>query len=136
MPEEKRRPLGDGAVLLGGERPVPTETPNDPQPGNASDPAIAKARHAKLRSRLAAAADYAQDLCASALSPCSRDLAWWICRIGNRYADNTEVPVRRNCTFLQGGQAQGRRHWLSLWLRPSPWAGIGQTDRPRIQEAS
>ena len=58
MPEEKRRPLGDGAVLLGGERPVPTETPNDPQPGNASDPAIAKARHAKLRSRLAAAADY------------------------------------------------------------------------------
>lgn len=51
MPKQERRPLGDGVVLLGGERPVPTETPKLPQP----EPT--KARHPPLGSFLAVTAD-------------------------------------------------------------------------------
>jgi hypothetical protein len=94
MTEEKRRPRGGGAVLLGGERHDPIE-PNDPQPEITFDPAVLKTRHAELRWRLAAAADYGEALCANALSPCSRDLAWWICRISNHYANDTEAPLAR-----------------------------------------
>jgi hypothetical protein len=55
--------------------------------------ALTEAHHASLRARLATAADYGQEVCATALSPCSQDLAYWICRIANRYADDTNAPL-------------------------------------------
>jgi hypothetical protein len=48
-----------------------------------------------LRARLAAAADYGHEVCSRALSPCSRDLAWWLCRIGDAYAHAADVPLDR-----------------------------------------
>lgn len=52
MPEQKRRPLGDGAVLLGGEQCSPTETLHTRQLKTPRDPALAKERRLKLRSGL------------------------------------------------------------------------------------
>ena len=93
MTDAKRRPLGSGAVLLGGEQSVLTATPLNPQREIRSDLAPAGGRHAALRLRLAAAATYGEEVCAWALSPCSRDLAWWICRIARHYADDRRAPL-------------------------------------------
>ena len=46
MPRQERRPLRDGVVLLGGERPVPTEVLNFPQLENHPEPAPANLHHA------------------------------------------------------------------------------------------
>jgi len=93
MTDAKRRPLGSGAVLLGGEQSVPTVSTLNPQREIRSELAPPDGRHAALRLRLAAAATYGEEVCAWALSPCSRDLAWWICRIARHYADDRHAPL-------------------------------------------
>lgn len=73
-----------------------------------------------LRARLAAAADYGQEVCAAALSPCARDLAWWLCRIGNAHA---EVPADR----LQRELTRAERLWracMEVELLESGNAGL------------
>src|SRR5690606_4000930 len=54
-----------------------------------------KRKAAQLRARLAAAADYGHEVCSRALSPCARDLAWWLCRIGNAFAETDDTSVER-----------------------------------------
>lgn len=53
MPEQERRPLGSGAVLLGGERSVSTSKPSSPQPA-ATGIAAAKKKYAEAGTGLVA----------------------------------------------------------------------------------
>lgn len=62
-------------------------------PDNSENTVPDQVSEEQLRGRLAAAAEYGQEVCSWALSPCSRDLAWWICRIGNFFAYAEGVPV-------------------------------------------
>lgn len=78
---------------------------------------------AQLRRRLAAAADYGQEVCAWALSPCSRDLAWWICRIGNCFAYADGVPASQ----LQREVKRAEHLWRACMeveiLESGAWGG-------------
>lgn len=46
----------------------------------------------RLRSRLASAADYGREKIADTLSPCARDLCWYLVRLSEQNSTDEQLP--------------------------------------------